>query len=86
VKEFAVYTLARFGVFLASYAVVAGLWMLLTGELPLFLPLLIAVVISGIASVYLLRGLRARFAAVVERRAAAASQRFEELRAKEDAD
>jgi uncharacterized protein (DUF983 family) len=86
VKEFAVYTLARFGVFLASYAVVAGLWMLLTGELPLFLPLLVAVVISGIASVYLLRGLRGRFAAVVERRAAAASQRFEEIRAKEDAD
>ena len=85
-KEFAVYTLARFGVFLASYAVVAGLWLLVAGELPLFLPLLVAVVVSGIASVYLLRGLRARFAAVVERRAATASQRFEELRAKEDVD
>jgi hypothetical protein len=86
VKEFAIYTVSRLGLFVASYAIVVGIYLLVTGEssVPLFWPFLVAIVISSVASVYLLKGQRARFAAVVERRATAASRRFEQARAKED--
>ncbi|HJR36833.1 MAG TPA: DUF4229 domain-containing protein [Nocardioidaceae bacterium] len=85
-KEFAIYTVSRLGLFVASYAVVIGIYLLVTGgdSVPLFWPFLLAIVISSVGSVYLLKGQRARFAAVVERRAAAASRRFEASRAKED--
>lgn len=85
-KEFVIYTLSRLGVFVATYAIVVGVYLLVTGgaPLPLLWPLFVAIVISSVASAYLLKAQRARFAAVVERRAAAASRRFEEARAKED--
>lgn len=85
-KEFVIYTLSRLGLFVASYALVVGVYLLVTGAdaIPMFWPLLVAIVISSIASVYLLRAQRGRFAAVVERRAAAASRRFEAGRSKED--
>ena len=86
VKEFAVYTLARLGIFAATYAILAGLWLLVTGSLPVFLPLLLAAVVSAIASIYVLRGQREQFAAVVERRAAAAAAKVEAARSKEDVD
>ena len=87
-KEFALYTLARLGLFVASYAVIVGIYLLLSGSdrIPLLWPFLLAVVVSAIGSYYLLAGMRDRFAAVVQRRAAAASRRFEEHRAKEDED
>lgn len=80
------YTAARIGLFVASYAVVVGVYLLVSGDdaIPVFWPFLVAIVISSVASVYLLKKQRARFAAVVERRAAAASRRFEQARAKED--
>jgi hypothetical protein len=86
VREFAAYTLARVGLFVASYAVVAGVYVLVTGsrEVPLLWPFVVAIVMSAVASFYLLGGMRDRFAAVVERRAAAASRRFEAARSKED--
>jgi hypothetical protein len=88
VKDFAVYTLARIGLFVASFAVIAGVWMLVTGgdQVPVLWPLLLAAVVSAVASYYLLQGPRSRFAARVEARAAAASRRFEQARAKEDSD
>jgi hypothetical protein len=88
VKEFAFYTLARLGLFVGSYAVVAGLYVLATGadRLPVLWPLLVAAVISAVGSYYLLRGPRERFAAKVEARADRASRRFQEARAKEDLD
>ncbi len=81
-----VYTLARLGLFVASYALVVGVYLLVTGgdRVPLIWPFLVAVVISAVASFYLLRGMRERFALVVEARANRASQKFEEMRAKED--
>ncbi|HYO40091.1 MAG TPA: DUF4229 domain-containing protein [Nocardioidaceae bacterium] len=87
-KEFAVYTIARIGLFVASYAVIAGVYMLVTGRdsVPVIWPLLLAAVVSAIASLYLLAGPRARFAARVEERATKMSRRFEEARAKEDTD
>jgi hypothetical protein len=88
VKEFAVYTVARIGLFIASYAVIAGVYMLLTGtdHVPLVWPLLLAALLSAVASYYLLKGPRTRFALRVEERAANMSRRFEEARAKEDLD
>jgi len=88
VREFAVYTGLRVALFVASYAVVAGIWMLVTGtdSVPLLVPFLIAAVLSAVASLYLLKGPREKFAARVEERAANASRRFEEARAKEDLD
>ena len=87
-KDFAVYTLARLGLFVASFAVIAGAWMLVTGSdrVPVLGPLLLSALVSAVASYYLLQGPRSRFAARVEARAAAASRRFEQARAKEDRD
>jgi hypothetical protein len=86
VKEFWVYTASRLGLFVVSYAAIAGIYLLVSDDtqLPLIWPFLLAAIISSIASVYLLRGQRERFAAVVQRRADAASTRFEEMRSKED--
>jgi hypothetical protein len=88
VKEFVVYTLARLGLFVASYAIVVGVYLLVTGgdPVPLLWPLLVAAVISSVASVYLLKNLRNQFAAVIDRRARAASARLEASRSKEDTD
>lgn len=87
-KEFAVYTLARLGLFVASFAVIAGAYMLVTGsdKVPLLWPFLAAAIVSAVASYYLLQGPRQRFAARVDARARAAAQRFEEARAREDQD
>ena len=86
-KEFLVYTASRLGLFALSYAVVLGAALLLGADQDgglLFWPVLVAVVLSAILSVYLLRGQRERFAAVVQRRAEAASSRVERARSKED--
>jgi hypothetical protein len=88
VKEFAVYTLARLGLFAASYALVIGGYLLVAGteHVPIFWPLLAGLVISSVLSVYLLKGPRRRFAAKVEERAAGMTRRFDAARSKEDVD
>lgn len=79
VKEFAVYTLARLGLFLAAYAIVVGVYLLVTGgrSVPLLWPVIAAALISSVASVTMLKGQRARFAASVEQRARRAAARNE---------
>ncbi len=86
VKEFFIYTAARLGVFLASYAVVVGIYLLVTGDdqIPLIWPFLVAVVISAFASIVLLRRQREAFAHAIQHRADRASSRLEQMRAKED--
>lgn len=87
VKEFIVYTAARFGIFLVVYGVVIGVYVLVAGTpIPVLWPLLLAAVASTAVSMYLLAGMRDRFAAKVEQRADRMSQRFEEMRAREDHD
>ena len=86
-KEFLVYTAARFGLFLAIYAVIVGVYVAVAGTpVPVLWPLLVAAVLSTVASVYLLRGMRERFAATVQDRATRVSQRYEAMKAKEDHD
>ena len=87
VKEFVVYTAARFGIFLVVYGVILGVYVLIAGTpVPVLWPLLLAAVLSMILSTYLLRDMRERFAAKVQERADRMSRRFEEMRAKEDFD
>ena len=87
-KHFAVYTLLRFGLFVATYAVLAGLAVALFGNNAsvLFVTLVLAAVVSSLLSLRLLAGPRERFAASVEARASRARGRSEEMRSREDAD
>jgi hypothetical protein len=87
VKEFVFYTLARIGMFLASFAIILGLWVTLVGaDGAVLWSLLLAAVVSAVASYYLLQGPRRSFAARVEERASRISERIEASRSKEDVD
>jgi len=84
VKEFVVYTGLRILLFLATLGVILGAWVLVADEANLFIAVVIAFVVSGIGSYYLLERQRAAFATRVESRAERAAAAFEERRAKED--
>ena len=83
-KEFVVYTVLRLVVLVATFAIVSGIWILISGNLNWFLSLVIAFLVSGVASYTLLNRQRMAFAARVEARAAKASSAFEAMRSKED--
>lgn len=85
-KEFVVYTGLRVLLFLATLGVVLGAWVLVAGEANVFFSVVIAFVVSGVGSYFLLERQRAAFAARVEARAQRASAALEERRAKEDVD
>jgi uncharacterized protein DUF4229 len=87
VKEFTVYTALRVLLFLVCYGVFAGLWALAWGQSDglLVWPFIAAIVVSSLLSLRYLRGPRERFAQRVQERAARATERFEEIRAREDA-
>lgn len=84
VKEFVVYTGLRVLLFLAALGVVLGIWVPLAGEANLLAAFVIALVVSGVGSYFLLNGPREALAQRVDARARAATSRFEEMRAKED--
>ena len=85
-KEFALYTAARIGLFLLTYAVVLGVVWLIPGTMHPVWPLLIAAAVSTVASAFVLRDLRERFTLQVQQRGERISQKFEEMKAKEDVD
>ncbi len=85
-KELAVYTVLRLALLVASFAVVMGLWALVAGTPNVFWSLLIAFVVSGIGSYYVLNPQREAFARRVEERAKRASARMERMKAREDTD
>lgn len=86
-KEFVVYTALRVVLFLASFGVVVGIMALaFGGRYNLFWAIIVAFLISGIASYYLLDRQREAFARRVETRAAKATAAFEERKAREDQD
>ena len=70
-KEFALYTAARFGIFIGCYGVVlvvvalAAGWEAASG----IWPLVVAVLVSAVVAAYALRGMRERFTAQVHARA-----------------
>lgn len=82
-RAFVVYTGMRVLVFVATFAVVAGIWILASDSLNWFYSLLIAFVVSGIASYTLLNRQREAFAGRVDQRA---SRMVEAMRAREDAE
>lgn len=84
-KEFVVYTAMRVVLFLGSFGVLAGIWGLVSDEgVPLFWVVVLAFLVSGVASYFLLNRQREAFARRVEERAARASAAFEERKARED--
>lgn len=85
-KEFVVYTLLRIVLFLGTLGIILGIWVLVADEANLFLAVVVAFVVSGFGSYFLLARQRAAFAQRVETRAERATAAFEEMRAKEDAD
>ena len=86
VKEFVVYTGLRLLIFAATFGVVIGVWVLVGGKANIAVAVVVAFVVSGIGSYFLLNGQREAFARRVEARAARATKAFDDLRAKEDAE
>ena len=86
-KEFVVYTVLRIVLFLASFGIVVGIMALaFGGRYNLFWAVILAFLISGIASFFILDRQREAFARRVEARAAKASAAFEERKAREDSE
>ncbi len=85
-KEFAVYTALRLVLLIASVGVVFGVWSIFADSVPLFWVVVVAFVLSGIGSFFVLNPQREAFARRVEARASTASARFERRRSREDAD
>ena len=84
-KEFLVYTGLRIALFLASLGTVIGVWALATGgRVNLLISVVLAFLVSGVASYYLLSRQRAAFARRVEERASRATAAFEARKARED--
>jgi Protein of unknown function (DUF4229) len=86
VKIFVLYTLARVGLFAASYGVV---WLLVGHWLPwdavsALSTAIVAMLISSLVALTVLRGMRDRLAISVAERAQRASAAFEARRAAED--
>jgi ABC-type multidrug transport system fused ATPase/permease subunit len=86
VKEFWVYTALRAALFVATLGTVAGVWMLVADQVPLLWVMVLAFLLSGVASFFLLDRSREAFARKVQTRAERASSAFEAQRSKEDAD
>jgi ABC-type bacteriocin/lantibiotic exporter with double-glycine peptidase domain len=87
-KYFVLYTLARVGLFAAVFG---AIWLVLFSWVAwtyasLLWTVLVAAIISAIASIFVLRNLRERFASEIEARAARMSQRLEAARSAEDED
>jgi uncharacterized membrane protein YfcA len=86
VKEFVVYTGLRLLMMVATFGIVIGVWLLLADRANIFVALIVALVVSGVGSYFLLNRPRAAFARRVEERASRAVKAFEEMKAKEDVD
>ncbi len=87
-KEFVVYTLLRILLFVTAVGIVGGIWALATGstQVPALWVIVIAFLISGVASMFLLDKQREAFARRVETRATRASAKLDEMRSAEDDD
>lgn len=85
-KEFWIYTGLRLLLFVATLAVVFGVWLLLADQVPLLWAVVIAFALSGVASYFVLDRSREALARRVQARADRASAALEARRAKEDVD
>lgn len=77
----------RLAIFVACLLMVMGLWAAVNeGQVNSIWVLVLAFLLSGIASYFLLRRQREAFAQRVEKRASRAADRFEQMKAREDVD
>ena len=86
VKEFWIYTALRVGLFLGAFCIVFGVWFLVADSVNVVVVVIIAFFVSGAASYVVLERQRSAFAEKVERRASRITEKYEEMRAKEDED
>jgi hypothetical protein len=86
VKEFWIYTGLRLLLFAASVVIVGAIWLAIAHSANVMWVLIISLVVSGLASFFLLGRQRTALAQHVNDRAHRASARFEEMKAKEDVD
>jgi hypothetical protein len=86
VKEFWIYTALRIVLFLASLGLVVGVWFFFADEVPIFWAVVIAFVMSGVGSYFLLNRPREALAQRVDERARRMTTKLDEMRAKEDAE
>lgn len=85
-KEFWIYTALRVGLFIGAFCIVFGVWFLVADSVNVLLVVVIAFLVSGAASYVLLERQRNAFAVKVEDRAGRITEKYEEMRAKEDDD
>ncbi|MDT0200654.1 DUF4229 domain-containing protein [Nocardioides sp. AE5] len=87
-KDFAIYTLLRIGLFLGAFGITMGIWSLFTDNADLLWlgSLIVAFLVSGIVSYVVLDPYRRRFAHRIEERASRAASKFDERKAAEDDD
>ena len=85
-KEFWVYTGLRAVLFLATLALVLGVWLLVADEVPMLWATVLAFALSGVGSYFVLGGSREAFARKVQARADRTAAAFEARRSREDAD
>ena len=85
-KEFVVYTGLRLVLFAATFGIVVGVWLLVSDHANLFAAIVVAFVVSGVGSYFLLNRPREALARRVDERAARATRAFEQMKAKEDVD
>lgn len=83
-KEFWIYTGLRAGLFIGTFCIVFGVWFLFADSVNVLMVVVIAFLVSGIASYVLLERQRNAFAQRVAGRADRIVDRFEESKAKED--
>jgi hypothetical protein len=85
VKDFLIYSALRLLLFIAVLVVVIGFWILAFGsDTTILWPVLLAFLISGGLSIFVLNRPREALAQRVESRANRAASKFQEIRSKED--
>lgn len=85
-KEFLVYNGMRMLLLIGCAVLVLGVWSLLADEVPVLWALVVALLLSGVLSWFLLARQREALAARLQERAAKASAAFEARKAREDED
>jgi uncharacterized membrane protein YfcA len=85
-REFAVYTGLRLLMFAATFGIIVGVWLLVGEKANILVAVVVAFIVSGVGSYFLLNRPREALAKRVEVRAARATKAFEERKAKEDVD
>jgi uncharacterized membrane protein YfcA len=85
-KEFVVYTGLRLLMFLATFGIIVGVWLLVGDKANILVAVVISFLVSGVGSYFLLNRHREALAQRVEVRAERATKAFGERKAKEDVD